>query len=77
MSADLVRLMRVYLADDERDARARALPRELRSVAAKRRIVDAYEEALQVQDGFRETSDEVGRREALEFAVRALADEYE
>jgi hypothetical protein len=31
---------------------------------------------LRVQDGYRETSGEVGRREALEFAARALADEY-
>lgn len=77
MSADLVRLMRVYLVEDERDARLRALPRALRPVDAKRRIVDAYEEALCIRDGYRETSGEIGRREALEFAVRALAGEYE
>jgi hypothetical protein len=76
VSADLVRLMRVYLAEDEHDARARALPRALRAVDGKRRIVDAYEEALRGQDGYRETGEEVGHRVALEFVVRALADEY-
>jgi hypothetical protein len=46
VSADLVRLMRVYLAEDERDAKLRALPRALRAVDGRRRIVDAYEEAF-------------------------------
>lgn len=51
--------------------------RALRAVAARRRIVDAYAEALRIQDGYKEIGREEGRREALEMAVRAIVDEYE
>jgi hypothetical protein len=77
VSADLIRLMRVYLAEDEHQARARALPRAMRLVEAKRTILAAYEEALRVQNGYKEMGSETGRCEALEFVVRTLADEYE
>ncbi|MFI7125972.1 DUF6221 family protein [Nonomuraea sp. NPDC050153] len=47
-----------------------------RSVEAGRRLVDEYAEALRIQDGFRETGWEEGRREALELACRLRAQDY-
>lgn len=128
MSADLVRLARRHLDEDERVARAAAdgdsgrwfmgekwnvyrtedvgccedrehnrlvaygnvksqsehierhdPARVLQAVAAKRRVVDAYAEALRIQAfaGAREYGHEEATREALELAVRAIVDEYE
>lgn len=50
--------------------------RILAEVAAKRRIIDEYAGALRIQHGFRETSPEVARREALELVCRLLALPY-
>ena len=50
--------------------------RVLREVAAKRKVMDEYAEALRILDGFRETGYEEGRREALELACRAIALPY-
>jgi hypothetical protein len=50
--------------------------RVLREVEAKRQIVDAYAEALRIQDGFRETTGELMRRTAIEMACLAYAVAY-
>jgi len=50
--------------------------RVLREIEAKRRIVDAYAEALRIQDGFRETTGEMMRRTAIEMACLAYAVAY-
>jgi hypothetical protein len=50
--------------------------RVLREVAAKRAILAAYQEALRIQDGFKEVSSEEANREALEMVCRNLATVY-
>jgi hypothetical protein len=48
----------------------------LREVVAKRQIVDAYAEALRIQNSSRETTGELMRRVALEMACLAYAVAY-
>lgn len=50
--------------------------RVLREVEAKRKVVDAYAEALRILEGFREVGHETGNREALELACKAFAAAY-
>lgn len=47
--------------------------RMLNRIAADRRIVDDYAEALRIQAGGSETGREEGRRQALELACKAIA----
>ncbi len=47
--------------------------RALREVAALRDIVDAYQECLKIQAGFKEVSSEEARRDALEMCCRQIA----
>jgi hypothetical protein len=51
--------------------------RTLRRVAAGRKLLAEYEEAARIQNGFRESGYEEGRREVLEMECRLRAYEWD
>lgn len=81
---DLVEFLRARLDEDEQPCEGVGeysdcymfSERRLRDVEAKRQIVTAYADALSIQNGFAEVPREVGTREALELACKALALPY-